>query len=370
MRQSYATLILFLCFTIVINSQNFIGNWNVISLESNGTIINLPSTVTTPPNIEFQTSFSSAPLDQYWGRYIYANGICNSFTSYFENEQNNAISLIPYFETTDNTCATTEETDFENLYFSILQAPGNLTYSFTNDLHNLSFTNSQGDVINLGREDASTNVLSGEWFIHSIWDYDILLENTFDPGLSIIFSNEIINGQSSLYGSSTCNGFMGHYDNPIQSNTIIIRYTGWTLIDCGISDESYFEQSYKHFFEALDENIYFYEIIGSGSDAILILDNGRGANLTYGRQALAVDNFNTQNTKLITDVSNHKLQLILTAPLVNTSYTIYDMSGRQITSHRLDNSNSIEIDELPSGSYILNIKNTQNKTERFKFLKP
>ena len=368
MKQSYATLILLLCFTIVINSQNFIGNWNVISLESNGNIISLPSTVTTPPNIEFHNSFSSAPLDQYWGRYIYGNGICNSFTSYFESEQNNAISLIPYFETTDNSCTTTEETDFENSYFSILQEPGNLTYSFTNDLHNLSFTNNQGDVINLGREDAPSNVLSGEWFIHSIWEFDILLENTFNPNLSIFFSDDITNGQSNFYGSSTCNGFNGMYDNPVQPNSFIIRDIGWTLSFCDIADQAIFETSYMNFFN-LNEDIYTFEMTGSGSDAMLTIYNGNEVELNYGRQALSINSFTAKKTKLITDISNHRLQLISVTPLVNNPYSIYDISGRLITSAYIDGSNNIEIDILASGSYVLKIMNSQNQTESFKFLK-
>ncbi|SDI40058.1 META domain-containing protein [Winogradskyella thalassocola] len=369
MKQSYATLILFLCFTIVINSQNFIGNWNVISIESNGNTINLPSTVTTPPNIEFHNSFSSAPLDQYWGRYIYGNGICNSFTSYFENEQNNAISLIPYFETTDNTCATTEETDFENLYFSILQEPGNLTYSFTNDLHNLSIINSLGDIINLGREDAPTNHLSGEWFLHSIWEFDILLENTFDPNLNIFFSDDIINGQSEFYGNSTCNGFNGTYDNPIQPNSFIRRSIAWTLLMCEPNAAGSFEMSYIQSLSNIPEDIFTFEITGSGSDAMLTIYNSNGSELNYGRQTLSINSFTEQKTKLITDVSNHILQLISDVPLVNNPYAIYDISGRLMTSADLDESQNIEIGTLASGSYILKIISSQNQTESFKFLK-
>lgn len=370
MKQNYATFILFFCLAAFLHSQNFAGNWNVVSLISNGSIINSPSTATTPPNINFDSFYSSppaGPFDQYWGHYINGNGICNPFTSYFETSTD-AITLIPYFETSTNICSTIEETDFENLFFEILQQSGNLDYSFSNNLYNLSFTNSLGETINLSREDATTNVLSGEWFIHSIWDNDILFENTLDPNLNIIFSEENINGQSTINGSSTCNGFNASYDTPIQTSSLIIRHMSWTLLTCGTTEE-YIESAYINFFNTYDEDIYTFEIIGSGVNSILHLNNGYGSTITYGRQALSIDNFSKQKTQLITDLTENKLQLISETILANTKYTIYDISGRCISSSHLNQSKSITINTLASGVYFLNIMNSKNQTERFKFLK-
>jgi hypothetical protein len=101
MKQNYVTFFLLLGLTTFINARNFRGNWNVVSLESNGNIINIPSTITTVPNINFDSFLSSPPTgpsDQYCGYYINSNGICNPSTS--------------YFETSSNSCDATEETDF------------------------------------------------------------------------------------------------------------------------------------------------------------------------------------------------------------------------------------------------------------------
>ncbi|MUU78916.1 T9SS type A sorting domain-containing protein [Winogradskyella endarachnes] len=372
MVKNYVTFSLFFLFTLILSSQNITGNWNVISLESNGNTISLPATVTTAPNINFdvfEASPPAGPYDQYWGRYINGNGICNSFTSYFHEFTTEFITLIPYFDSTDNTCTTTEETDFENLFFAILQQPGNLTYTFSNNLHNLSFTNSLGEVINLGRENAMTNLLSGEWFIHSIWEYDLLFENTFDPNLSIIFSDEIINGQSNVFGSSTCNGFNASYDNPIQTNSIVIRNMGWTLSTCNTTDEQYFESSYNYFFHRYNEDIYTFEILGTGSDAILNLHNGYLSTITYGRQALSIEENLELTTKLITDSVNNQLHIISDNDLTNSEYAIYDVSGRQIQSNYIDASNRIDLINISSGIYVLTIKNSKNQLESFKFIK-
>lgn len=373
MKKYYTTFILFLYLSVFLSAQNYSGNWNVISLESNGNTINLPSTVTTPPNINFDNFFASPPpntSDEYNGSYVNGNGICNSFTSYFERSTN-AISLIPYFETSQNTCTTTEETDFENLFFSILQEPGNLSYVFSNDLYNLSFTNSLGDVINLGREDATTNLLSGEWFIYSIWDYDLLLENTIDPNLNIIFLDDINNGLSEFYGSSACNGYSGSYDNPIQTSSFIVRSIGTTLIECNSTEEQVFESTYHQFFNAYNftDDIFTYEIIGSGSDAILKIRNSFDNVVTYGRQALSIANYKMQSSKLITNLDGSKLQLISETISSDSEYTIYDISGRLIISSQLDDSKNIDTRALNSGVYILNVLSSQNKMESFKFVK-
>ena len=371
MKQIHAIFFLFLCLTTYLNAQNFRGNWNVVSLESNGNIINIPSTVTTVPNINFDSFLSSPPAgtsDQYWGYYINGNGICNSFTSYFETNTN-AITLIPYFEASANSCNTAEESDFENLFFAILQQPGTLDYSFSNNLYDLQFTNSLGEIINLSRDNASTNLISGEWFIHHIWDYDISFENTFDPGLNIIFSDENTNGQSNFFGSSTCNGFNGSYDNPIQTSSFILRNNAWLLAECNSTDEENFELAYSQFLNGSIENILTFEITGSGSESTLIIYNGYGAAITYGRQALSVADFTEQRTQLITDLSENKLHFISDIILANSTYTIYDISGRLITSGRLDESKSIYINTLASGIYILNIQNSLNGTDSFKFFK-
>lgn len=342
----------------------------MVSLESNGNIINIPSTVTTTPNINFDSFFSSPPAgtsDQYFGYYINGNGICNSFTSYFETNTN-AITLTPYFEASVNSCTTTEESDFENLFFGILQQPGNLDYSFSNNLYNLSFINSLGEVIHLGRENATTNPLSGEWFIHYILDIDVLFDTTFDPGLNIIFTDENTNGQSTFYGESSCNGFNGSYDNPLQTSSFIMRNMAWLLNECFSTDAEYFEMAYVNFF-SFDEDIFTYEITGNGSESILTISNGYGAALTYGRQALSTNSFTQPRTQLITDLSQNKLRLISDIILAKTSYTIYDISGRPITSGDLNASKSISIHSLSSGIYILKIQTSQNQSESFKFLK-
>jgi heat shock protein HslJ len=369
MKPNYVVFYLLLCFTTFLNSQNFRGNWNVVSLESNGNIINLPSTVTTAPNINFDSFFSSPPagdFDQYFGYYIHGNGICNSFTSYFETNTN-AITLIPYFEATTNSCNTVEESDFENLFFAILQQPGTLDYSFSNNLYDLQFRNSLGEIINLSRENATTNPLSGEWFIHHIWDYDILFENTFDPGLNIIFSDESSNGQSTFFGNAICNSFGGSYDYPLQTSSFILRNIGWTLIECFSAEEGNFERAYFEFFGNFGEDIFTFEITGSGSESILTISNGYGAAITYGRQALSIDSFTQQQTQLITDLFENKLRLISDVILANTSYSIYNISGRSITSGRLNASKSISIHTLSSGVYILKVQNSQNQSESFKF---
>lgn len=372
MLRNYSVLCLLLFFAVTLDAQNFTGNWNVVSIESNGNTSNVPSTVSSPPTINFDSFYSSppaGPFDQFWGRYINGNGICNTFTSYFETNSASLI-LIPYFEITDNTCTTSEESNFENLFFAILQQAGNLDYIFSNDLHNLSIINSLGEIINLNRENAPSALLSGEWFLHHIWDYDVLIENTFDPNLNIIFSDDIINGKSDFYGSSVCNGFSGLYDNPIQTSTFIIRSIGWTLIDCSFTPGSYFEQAYEQFFTAASiENIYLFEILGSGNNATLTIDNGYGSTLTYGRQALSNKDLSMQEIKLISNSAQDQIQLISQSNLAYTPYTINDISGRLIRSAQFNESNLISTNTLSSGIYILNVQNSKNQIVSFKFSK-
>jgi heat shock protein HslJ len=370
MKQLYAILFLILCLSTSLNSQNFRGNWNVLSLESNGNSITLPSTVTTPPNINFSIGYIDPPIgyEQYSVGQLTGNVICNSFTTYYEGATS-GISPIPYFETSSNACNTTEEADFENLFFAILQQPGTLNYSFSNNLYNLSFTNSLGEIIHLGRENTSTNPLSGEWFLHFIWDYDILFENTFDPSLNIIFTVENTNGHRSFYGASTCNGFNGSYDNPIQTSSFIMRNMGWTLVDCFPHDALSFENAYVSFFGDLDENIFNYEVTGSGSEATLVIQNGYGADITYGRQALSVEKLSQPKSQLINMLSENKLKLISPTIYDDIPYTIYDISGRKITAGFIESSHYISINTLKSGVYILDIKNSLNQSERFKFVK-
>ena len=102
---------------------------------------------------------------------------------------------------------------------------------------------------------------------------------------------------------------------------------------------------------------------------MLILYNGYGHNLTYGRQALSVNSYNKQSSQLITDLNESKLQLISDNILADTQYSIYDISGRLIFSSSLNESKNISINTLITGVYFLNIQNSKNQIERFKFVK-
>ncbi len=378
MKQHYLSFILLVLLALNLNSQNYRGKWDVVSIVSNGNTINLPSSATIAPNIQFRGIFSTPPIDgDYWGADIIGNGICNTFTSYFDTEPNNEMRIIPYFETSNNTCNTTEETNFENLLFGILQQPGNIAVSFSNNLHNMSMTNALGEVINFSREEASPNPISGQWFLHRYWDFDVLYENQFDSGavlsdITILFNDDNTNGHGTFTGSSICDSFSGTYHNPVQKSSFIIRTNNWTQNTCSFdsSDEQAFHWAFISFFiEQGEENIFTYEINGSGDDAILYVENGYEDFAEFRRQPLSVNEVSQHKTKLINKQAEQRLQLISDIDLTNMPYTIYDISGRTIVSSQIENSKNININTLANGIYILNLQTSEQNVTSFKFIK-
>jgi hypothetical protein len=138
--------------------------------------------------------------------------------------------------------------------------------------------------------------------------------------------------------------------------------------------------------EALFENYYFtqvlstgnsgtteldYDITGTGDDATLVVTNLINGNQAfYGRQALSVDDnlFNSSKITLNRNPISNSLELSATQNIIGSNYEMFSITGQRVSNGIL-NSNSINVNQLHSGLYVLKVSKDENSFETVKFIK-
>lgn len=144
--------------------------------------------------------------------------------------------------------------------------------------------------------------------------------------------------------------------------------------DCIYNENQIFQDLYfDDFFRWIElTNTYQYQIeIGSDDSRTLTLTNSDGNQAIYGDEILGLRSFNNLSFSIFPNPANETLVLNATNKIDNLNIQIFTTEGKLLTTQNLDFNHQVSIDvsNLSSGIYFLNIEDDNGNLTVKKFIK-
>ncbi len=157
------------------------------------------------------------------------------------------------------------------------------------------------------------------------------------------------------------------------SNTEINVFEFIILLDeaCVLSENNDYENLYYNgFFEwqSMDKT-FAYIIENQGNGLSLILTSAVGNKAFYGNQQLSIPVFSKPQFSIHPNPVKNELFLSTTNPIDNLKIKIFNIEGELLSNLKLENQTAIDVSNLTSGMYFLNIEDENGNTTIKKFLK-
>jgi hypothetical protein len=210
-----------------------------------------------------------------------------------------------------------------------------------------------------------------------------LLENTW------YLRNVIINGQDNFppsnveldyipaiftqdgFFTSVCNELLGfiEYENDTFNFPQSLETT---LIDCEYQINEDFEVIYFNFYDSAPGNLFNYTITTDSNDnKTLVIISNIGDQAIYGDHILSSQDFHKTQFFIHPNPVKSQLFLSSTNTTGNLKVKIFNIEGKLLSAQRLEieNQTSIDVSQLVSGIYFLNIEDENGNTTIKKFIK-
>jgi hypothetical protein len=209
------------------------------------------------------------------------------------------------------------------------------------------------------------------WYLQKIVLEDgtehIPIPNDDVPFITIIFNDEI----PYYFETTVCNTF--YVEVNFQSNNIfLIIFSDQSLLDCLPAENFYFEGiQFGFFLEGGDpiEDPFLYDITTNGNAKSLKITNVRGDEAIYGNQLLSTGQYEDVQFSIYPNPVQETLQINQNSYEFVTA-TIYNLQGKKINRHTLENSHStIDVKTLISGLYFLVLESENGERVAHKFVK-
>lgn len=228
----------------------------------------------------------------YEGRFEVENGIMYIF-NVEENVENceHPELVCSYFEDYNNEIlfdpdAIVEPGEYA-LTYEVTGTGDDAVLTITND-----FNNPEGVIgahAVYGRQPATYNAITGNWFVQSITTDGVQHDNYIgEIAINFTETPSFLDGSFTFNGGSPCNGYGGTY-TLLSDNTL--AFIEWGALDsCSSSDA--FGRYYFKYADILEVSINSnepisldYEIIGTGSEQIMTITNSEGDFVIFGKEA-------------------------------------------------------------------------------------
>lgn len=178
---------------------------------------------------------------------------------------------------------------------------------------------------------------------------------------------------SILLETNVCNNGSGivEFDNP-NSRFIFTDGLAVTLSDCNNPINTLFEVIYFDFFLRNLNSSFSYNITNNGNQSfnlIIISDNGDQA--IYGNHILSSQDFHASQFTIYPNPAKNELFLNSKSSNPNLKIKIVNIEGKLLSAQNtmLENQTSIDVSQLVSGIYFLNIEDENGNTTIKKFIK-
>jgi hypothetical protein len=209
------------------------------------------------------------------------------------------------------------------------------------------------------------------WYLQKIVLEDgtehIPIPNDDVPFITIIFNDEI----PYYFETTVCNNFVGEliYE---ANNNFLITHSEMTLLECKPVENYYFAGIQFGFFSEGGGHIedpFSYDITTNGNEKTLTITNVRGDEAIYGNLLLSTGQYEDVQFSIYPNPAQETLQINQNSYQFITA-TIYNLQGKIINRHTLENSHStIDVKALNSGLYFLVLESENGEWVAQKFVK-
>lgn len=193
-------------------------------------------------------------------------------------------------------------------------------------------------------------------FIYEITDMD----PEIDPFLNIL-------EDFSFNGEGACNIFSGTYSFFPPNNLTATDFTS-TTDDCGVGEQHDFELAYFYFISG----DFWYDITQDGEGAVLSLGNPLGGTAVFKSYPLSTNNeFHKNGFTLYPNPVNDVLVLSSQNETKNLDIKIFNVERKLLKSQNLGFKRAVSVDvsNLSSGIYFLNVEDGRGNRSIKKFIK-
>ncbi len=200
------------------------------------------------------------------------------------------------------------------------------------------------------------------WYLYSMQPTDldpVYMVSEIEPPINPYL---IINENLEFYGEAACNSFNGLYE--AGQNFLTVLNFSETGEDCGIPDHDSFEDGY--FYIVMEMS---YSITQDGSGYVLTTSTALLGNAVFKSYPLSASAFQKNEFQLYPNPTKDKLFLSTTSSAENLKIKIYNIEGKLLSNLNLENQTSLDVSNLESGIYFLNIEDENGNKAIKKFIK-
>jgi len=182
-----------------------------------------------------------------------------------------------------------------------------------------------------------------------------------------IFPYIIIDENLEFNGEGACNSFTGLYEYFPSTNGLSAIDFIETGEDCGLQLHNSFESSYFAFISGG----FGYSIMQDGTGLVLNLTNGLFGYATFKSYPLSTSDFQKNEFQLYPNPATDKLFISATNTFRNIKVKILNIAGKRIKTQnlKLETNTPIDVSNLKSGIYFLDIEDENGNREVKKFVK-
>ncbi len=205
------------------------------------------------------------------------------------------------------------------------------------------------------------------WYLYSMQATDmdpIYIVAEIEPSINPYL---IINENLEFDGEGACNSFMGLYEyisSYDEFGAIEFIETG---ADCGLQLHNSFENDYFAFISGG----FWYTITQDGAGSILTLANAIFGYAIFKSYPLSVSDFSKNKFQLHPNPAKNELFLNSKNPTGNLKLKIFNIEGKLLSTQTvaIQDQTSIDVSNLSSGMYFLNIEDENGNKAIKRFLK-
>lgn len=204
------------------------------------------------------------------------------------------------------------------------------------------------------------------WYLYEVMSTDLGTHydvSNINPPISPYLD---ISEDLTFNGEGACNTFSGTYEffppNDLSSISFIA-----TTNDCGIQQHNWFEYEYFSFIS----NGFWFSITQDNGGKVLSMSSPLMGYAIFKNYPLSTSDFQKNKFQLYPNPAKDKLFLSTTNLTENLKVKIFNIAGKILSNQtlELENQTSIDVSNLSSGMYFLNIKDENGNTAVKKFIK-
>jgi len=287
------------------------------------------------------------------------------------NENQISLSEVNTFP---GDCEDAESVDFREAYYEVIAQNSPFSYTINSLEENIKesiWTDSEGNELYFTNRPfynpAPDELVQNNWYLHYAKIDDVI---HYTPNNDEVSSVVLHINDYSFY-TSVCAPLDGSFGFVPQSDDFYILDMAEGLSECNPYDgNNTFQDLYHGFFWTNRYEVLEYEFTqNSDETSSLIITDSEGNQLVYGNLEMSTLDYNADDLKLFPNPVDNLLSIQNSNPKNNQIF-IFDLNGKMILNQNLIvGTNEINVQNLPKGMYVVQIKSSNQIIKAEKIIK-